>query len=192
MADSDSTLAQTNVQNDADVQVTLAGLSQAEHEQVVSAWHDDAPASISEAFQDIHDAQAASDAREAAAAHQHEQAELIDQGRYAEAREHASDAAYDLQVASDHGAHVDTQLVQAEQETASLDWASHHDAIAQDNAQSAADYYAHGDVDAGNMYAAHAGDSGAVAADYGATADHSSSYSADTSASHVDTSSATE
>lgn len=192
MADTDATTpTPQDVQSDADVQVALAGLSNAEHAQVVDAWHDDAPATTSEAFHEIEMAREAEAARQNADAHQHQQTELVEQGRYAEAHDGAVQAGYDLQVAHDQGAHVDTQLAQSDHEAASLDWAAHHDAIAQDDAASAASYAESGHLDTAAYYADQAHSTASVAADYGSAGDHAS-YAATDTTSHVDTSSATE
>lgn len=198
MADAESVVANiTDQQHAAEVEVALAGLTAAEHEQVVAALHDDGPITTSEAFHEIDEARQAADHRAEAAAVQHEQAQAADRGDYAAAHDHAAEVAYELQVAGDHGAEVGMQVVNAAHDTASLDNASWQQDIAHDDAVAAQSYADAGHHDTASMYADHAADHASVAADYGHAGDAGGSYashdaSSDASASHVDTSSATE
>lgn len=172
----------------------IEALSQGEHAQVMEALHDHAAAGTLADLNvdaEVLQAEVAHDHQQHADALQAEQVQAIAEGDMAHAHELAGDAAWDLSVAHDLGGHVGEQLVEAQQDTAALDWAAHHEEIAADNAQSAADYAAHGDMEHAADYA-HAADSHAGAAgDYGHAADHGGVADAHTDAAadtHVDTS----
>jgi hypothetical protein len=113
------------------------------------------------------DAEATHDAMERAHESQHEQALAAENGDYAAARDHASDAAWDLRVADEHGGEAAHPTIDAQQ------YQEGHEIMALDSAaweQSTAAGYEH-DAQAN-----------AAVGDY----DHAAA-SADVAAAHVDT-----
>lgn len=163
------------VQDIVDLHPEIEALSAGEHEQVMQALHDHAADGTLPDLNVDHEvlqAEVAHDHQQHADALQAEQVEAIAAGDMAHAHELAGEAAWDLSVAQEQGGHVGDALVEAQQDTASLDWAAHHEAIATENAAAAADYAAHGDLDHAADYAHVADGHAETAGDYGHAADH--------------------
>lgn len=171
MADTNSSDA-VSIPNDVTdyLELTKAGLSNdeaAQFEAVLAPHVTDGSLDENQVFDAKMDAEAAHDAMERAHESQHEQALAVESGDYAAARDHASDAAWDLKVADDHGGEASHPTIDAQQ------YQEGHEVMALDSAaweQSTAAEYAH-DAQAN-----------AAVGDY----DHAAA-SADVAASHADT-----
>lgn len=153
----------------------LSGLNQHEHDQVMEAIHDIAPATQDELNHLVEQAQEADAHRVQAEELQHEQSQAAERGDFDHAHELAGNAAYELTAAADHGAAVDHPLVEAQKETAALDNADWHQAIAHEAAHDAGTYAATGDTSHADAYADVAGSHASTAADYGHAGDHEAS-----------------
>lgn len=191
MADNDQAqdgagTATPTVEEVLDLHPEIGALSAGEHQQVMDALQDhaaDGTLADVNVDHEVLQAEIAHDHQQHADALQAEQVEAIAEGDMAHAHELAGDAAWELSVAHDSGGHVQEALVEAQHDSASLDWAQHHQEIAADNAAAAADYAAHGDMDHAADYA-HAADShGDAAGDYGHAADHGGTAEAHTDSS---------
>lgn len=188
------------------LQTDMAGMSQAESATMMSQLQGAADAG--ELHADFNtdsmflDSQQAEQARSDAEYYQGEQAKAAEAGDWETAKDFADKAEYSMQEVQDHGGDVAaSEIIDAQHDSANLDWAEYHQEIADDNAVTAASYAESGDMDHAAQYAETATNEGSVAADYGATADQggsyadhtvdtSSSFDATASASSIDTSSA--
>lgn len=172
------------------LQTDMAGMSQAESATMMSQLQGAADAG------DLHaefntdsmflDSQIAEDKREEAETYQAEQAKAADAGDWDTAKDYADKAEYAMQEVQDHGGDVAaSEVIEAQQDSANLEWADYHQEIADDNAVTAASYAETGDMDHAAQYAETASSEATVAADYGAVADQGGAYADHT----VDTSS---
>jgi hypothetical protein len=151
--------------------------------QVQSALHD-MNASAAEAIHAIDDAKIADEHVTQAEALQHEQAVAADSGDFANARDLAQHAEYELKAAEEHGRDVDHQIIQAQHDEEALTQADWQQQMAHAHAVAADSYAQSGDYDHAATAAEHADDDAATSSDYGHQGDHggahgSSDHSAD-------------
>lgn len=161
-----------------DLQVEIANLSEEGQAQVYEAIEAASDVHGHVAGEDvehaIEHAQEADVHREAAVEHQREQADAADRGDYETAHQHAVDAEYHIQAVADLGGEDHTTAQNAE--VAHLEWAEHHQEIANENAVAAADYADLGDMDHAQMHADMAVDHAETASYQADLGDHGGHY----------------
>ncbi len=119
---------------------------------------------------DAQDYEYSADKQDQAAEFRDQQAEKLAEGDYEGARQAAFESEWATRDADMTAGGAD-HTGQAQADQANLDWASHHQEIADDNFRNAEVYAAEGDFDKAEMYADQAANSAAVAGDYGQQAD---------------------
>ena len=188
MADTDSGTNPAALSDDVTtyLDLTKAGLSSDEatqFEAVLAPHIADGTLNEDQIFEAKMDSESAHDAIESAHAAQHEQALAAERGDFDAARDHASDAAWDLKVADDHGAEaahptIDAQQYQEQHEVAALDSAAWEQSTAASYAHDAEASAAVGDYDHAAASADVAVGHAETAASYGDAGDHGGSVAA--------------
>lgn len=120
---------------------------------------------------DAIDLESAAESQQNAEAYNQQQAEYAQQGDYEAAREAAGNSAWETQNADWQAGGAD-HSGQAQAEEAQMDWAVHHQDIADYNAENAEAYAAEGDFENADMYAESAADSQAQADYHGDLGEH--------------------
>ena len=176
----------TDQDNVPALEAQLAGLSQFEHDQVMHHLDESAPKTTDDVQAEITRAQAAEDALLEAQHLRSEQEAKIAEGDLHGAKELGDNREYYLKAAEENGVSADHTMIEAQHDTMALDWAAHHQDIAEDNANSAASYAAVGDADHAAQYADTAASHADTSAGYVDTTSHDTSAAA-TSSTTVDT-----
>jgi hypothetical protein len=144
-------------------------------EQVQDMLHE-MNAANAEAIHAIDEAKTADEHVAQAESLQHEQAAAADSGDFANARDLAQHAEYELKAAEEHGRDVDHQIIQAQHDEDALAQADWQQQMAHAHAVSADSYAQSGDYDHAATAAEHADDESASSSDYGHQGDHGGTH----------------